>query len=76
MRYPWRAVEVREATFEARDGRRVGVQVPDLDTKDDPFAIRGNPLIRAGFQQVQSLSDRPDWTYGWGQEAQRKDPGD
>jgi hypothetical protein len=65
LRYPWRSVEVREGcTFEARDGKRVGVQVPDLDHKDDPFAIRSNPLLAAGFQQVSSLDERPDWTYG------------
>jgi hypothetical protein len=40
------------------------VQVPDLDHKDDPFAIRSNPLLAAGFQQVSSLDERPDWTYG------------
>ena len=65
MRYPWRALEVREGrTFEARDGKRVGVQIPDLDIKDDPFAIRTNPLLASRFQQVSSLEERPDWTYG------------
>ena len=65
LRYPWRAVEVREGqTFAARDGKRVGVQAPNLDSKDDPFAIRTNPLLSSGFQQVADLTERPDWTYG------------
>ena len=63
--FAWRAIEVRPGqTFEARDGRRVGVQVPDLDLRDEPDAIRSNPMLSAPYAQVPSPDVRPDWTYG------------
>ena len=63
--YPWRALEVREgSTFTSRDGRRVGVQIPDLDFVDPPHAIRTDPHTSATYRTVSSVEDHPDWTYG------------
>ena len=63
--YTWRAFEVREgATFTSRDGRRVGVQIPDLDFLDPPHAVRTDSLIQSTYRTVRSLEERPEWTYG------------
>lgn len=65
MRYPWRAIEIREGhTFTARDGRRVGAQIPDLDVLDEPGALRTHPDFAQGFHQAATLDERPAWTYG------------
>ena len=63
--YSWRAFEVREgSTFTSRDGRRVGVQIPDLDFLDPPGAVRTDSVTQMTYRTVSSLEDRPEWTYG------------
>ena len=65
QQYPWRAIEIREGhSFTARDGKRVGAQIPDLDLVDLPGALRTDPDFAAGYPQVESIDDRIDWTYG------------
>jgi hypothetical protein len=62
---PWRCVQVIPGfTFDARDGKRVGVQVPDLDRMDPPHALYLDPDIERGFPQVERFEDGEGWTFG------------
>lgn len=63
--YGWRAIEIREGfTFESRDGKRVGVQVPELDVMDRPGALYTDTEFPQGYVQSNGLDERPSWTYG------------
>ena len=62
---PWRCVQVLAGfTFEARDGKRVGVQIPDLDRMDPPHALYLDPDLIQGYPQVERLEDGSGWTFG------------
>ena len=62
---PWRCVQVLDgSTFTARDGKRVGVQIPDLDRMDKPGSLYLDPDIHQGYPQVERLEDGTGWTFG------------
>lgn len=63
---PWRAIQVLKGfTFEAMDGKRVGVQVPDLDRMDPPHVRRiMDPDVHHGYPSVDRLEEGRGWTFG------------
>lgn len=63
---PWRAVTILKGhTFEALDGKRVGVQIPDLDRMDPPHVRRVmNPEASSTWPHADSLDDGSGWTFG------------
>lgn len=63
---PWRALQIIEGhTFQAMDGRRVGVQVPDLDRMDPPDVRRiKDPDTVVGYPFAESLEAGRGWTFG------------
>ena len=62
---PWRCLQIVEgSTFTARDGKRVGVQVPDLDRMDPPGAQYLDPDVEQGYPQVERLDEGAGWTFG------------
>ena len=62
---PWRAITVREGfTFESRDGRRVGVQIPDIDALDQPGALRTDLDFTESYPFAATLDAGEGWTFG------------
>lgn len=63
---PWRCVQVLEGqTFTAMDGRRVGVQIPDLDRLDPPDVRRiKDPDSIASYPHAESVESGRGWTFG------------
>ena len=65
---PWRCIQILEgSTFQAMDGKRVGVQVPDLDRMDPPHVRRiMDPDSSSTYPHVERLSEGSGWTFGRG----------
>ena len=63
---PWRSVTVLKGfTFDAMDGRRVGVQIPDLDRMDPPHHRRvQDPFNVVAYPHAETLADGSGWTFG------------
>ena len=63
---PWRCVQILDGhTFDSMDGKRVGVQIPDLDRMDPPHVRRiMNPDVAHGFPLVDRFEDGEGWTFG------------
>lgn len=63
---PWRCVQILPGqTFEAMDGKRVGVQVPDLDRMDPPHVRRiMDPDTASEYPHVERFEDGRGWTFG------------
>ncbi len=63
---PWRCVQIVEGhTFDAMDGRRVGVQIPDLDRMDPPWVRRiVEPDVASTYPHVERLEEGSGWTFG------------
>ncbi len=63
---PWRCIQVIPGhTFDSMDGKRVGVQVPDLDRMDPPHVRRiMDPDTAALYPDATGLDDGKGWTFG------------
>ena len=63
---PWRAVQVLKGyTFDTLDGKKVGVQIPDLDRMDPPHVRRVmDPEASSTYPHADSLEDGKGWTFG------------
>jgi hypothetical protein len=62
---PWRSFTILDGfTFQAHDGKRVGVQVPDLDVLDNPDALRTDPDFSCSYPEAPNLTDGKGWTFG------------
>lgn len=61
---PWRCIQVLEGhTGKLSDGRTC-VQIPDLDTYNEPTARRTDPEVEEAFPAAETLAEGVGWTFG------------
>ena len=50
-------------THTMKDGRPA-LQIPDIDVFDPPTAVRSDPEMAMGYEQVERLADGTTWSFG------------
>lgn len=60
----WRCIRIMAGKFFRNKEGVPAIRIPDLDWLDAPDARRGDPDVQSGFDQVKTLEEGQDWSFG------------